>query len=76
LSVALHVEWAKAKARADHWEEEVMLLNEEMCQTLEFCSWKANWWETQITQWESYLLPDDLLTEGLKAYAHQQAVLE
>jgi len=38
LSIALHVEWAKAKARANRWEEEVVLLNEEMCRTLEFCS--------------------------------------
>lgn len=27
---ALRVEWAKAKVRADRWEEEVVLLNEEM----------------------------------------------
>lgn len=53
-----------------------MLLNEEMRRTLEFCSWKANWWETQITQRESSLLPDDPLAGGLKAYAHQQAALE
>jgi len=51
-------------------------LNEEMRRTLEFCSWKANWWEAQITQRESSLLPDDPLAGGLKAYAHQQAALE
>ena len=76
MSVALRVEWAKAKARADRWEEEVVLLNEEMRRTLEFCSWKANWWETQITQRESSLQPDDPLAGGLKAYAHQQAAFE
>jgi hypothetical protein len=47
-----------------------------MRRTLEFCSWKANWWETQITQWESCLQPDDPLAGGLKAYAHQQAAFE
>lgn len=47
-----------------------------MCRTLEFCNWKAHWWESQITQRESLLLPDEPLAGGLKAYAYQQAALE
>ena len=36
--IALHVARAKAKAQAHRWEEEVVLLNKEMCRTqLESC---------------------------------------
>ena len=76
LSIALRVEWAKAKARADRWEEEVVLLDEEMRRTLEFCSWKAAWWESQIIQREPLLPSDGPLMDGLRAYAYKQAALE
>jgi hypothetical protein len=69
------VEWAKAKARADRWEEEVVLLNEEMRRILEFCNRKAAWWENKIQQQESEQM-DEPLADGLRAYAHQQAALE
>lgn len=74
LFVALRVEWAKAKARADRWEEEVVLLDEEMRRILEFCRWRASWWESQILQRD--LPPDTPLSDGMLAYAHQQAALE
>jgi len=67
------VEWAKAKARADRWEEEVVLLDEEMCRVLEFCQWKASWWAEQVPQREALPAP---LAEGLKAYAAEQADME
>ena len=72
-TVALGVEWAKAKARADRWEEEVILLDEEMRRVLEFCSWKASWWK----EWVSLRakLPG-ALAEGLCAYAAEQADME
>ena len=71
--IALRVEWAKAKARADRWGEEVVLLDEEMRRTLEFCSWKAAWWESRITQ---RVPSDGPLADGLRAYAYKQAALE
>ena len=67
------MEWAKAKARADRWEEEVVLLDEEMCRVLEFCQWKASWWAEQVPRREALPAP---LTEGLKAYAAEQADME
>jgi hypothetical protein len=36
--LALRVEWAKAKARAARWEEEVVLLDEEMRRVIQFCA--------------------------------------
>lgn len=67
------MEWAKAKARADRWEEEVVLLDEEMRRVLEFCQWKASWWAEQVPQREALPAP---LAEGLKAYAAEQADME
>ncbi|KIM91411.1 hypothetical protein PILCRDRAFT_607 [Piloderma croceum F 1598] len=70
---ALRVEWAKAKARVDWWQEEVILLDEEMRQVLEYCKWKEDWWIKQVP------CRGDVsarLTEGLHAYAEEQADLE
>ncbi|KAJ7659726.1 hypothetical protein DFH06DRAFT_1326743 [Mycena polygramma] len=48
------VQWAKAHTRIDRWQEELILLEEEMHCILEFCSWKARWWEArvQLAAWE------------------------
>jgi hypothetical protein len=71
---ALRVEWSKAKARAERWEEEVILLDEEMRRVLQYCYWRAKWWRDQ----PSLRTPDanDILTEGLKAFSEQQAAQE
>jgi hypothetical protein len=72
-ATALRVEWAKAMARADRWEEDVILLNEEMRRVLEFCHWKAAWWMEQVPLREDV---SALLAEGLRAYAEEQADME
>ena len=43
--LAMHVEWAKMKARADHWGEEIFLTIEEMQCVIHFLDWHANWWQ-------------------------------
>jgi hypothetical protein len=43
---------------------------------LEFCNWKATWWENKIQQQEVERMDDDPLADGLHAYVHQQAALE
>jgi hypothetical protein len=70
---ALRVEWAKAMARADRWEEDVVLLDEEMRRILVFCYWKAAWWMEQVPLREGVSGP---LAEGLRAYAEEQADME
>lgn len=64
------MEWAKAKACADRWEEEVILLDEEMRRVLEFCMWKAGWWLDQAPRREDV---SESLVDGLRAYAQEQA---
>src|SRR5882762_2397788 len=36
FDLALRVEWAKSQARADRWNEEVVLLDEEMRRVIEY----------------------------------------
>jgi hypothetical protein len=45
--------------------EEVDLLREEMCQVLWFLEWRADWWESRLTEWEGL---DEAITDGLKVY--------
>jgi hypothetical protein len=86
---ALRIEWVRAKARAERWQEEVVLLDEEMRRVIDFGLWKAEWWSTQANKCCS--LPNPLsdsadallspplsedLQEGLRAYAAEHEALE
>ncbi|KAJ7018076.1 hypothetical protein C8F04DRAFT_977957, partial [Mycena alexandri] len=70
----IRVEWMKARARADRWREELILVEEEMRRVLQFCRWKAEWWTARL---EPKRGPDRAemepeLVEGLRAYALEQ----
>ena len=65
----LKVEYAKSKTRVDRWEEEILLVAEEMCRTVDYLRWKAKWW---LTMAEQQCVEGDLKI-GLRAYAHRQA---
>lgn len=67
------MEWAKAKARAERWTEEVELVQEEMRRTIESCRWKANWWRANAAVRRD-ITPE--LADGLAAYAFEHADLE
>ncbi|KAJ7030526.1 hypothetical protein C8F04DRAFT_1263825 [Mycena alexandri] len=69
----IRIEWTKARARADRWREEVILLEEEMWRVLEFCKWKARWWEDRTVG-----RPDasNVLAEGVRAYTLEQVTRE
>jgi hypothetical protein len=69
--VAVRVEWSKAKARKERWEEEVDLLREEMKRVLRFLQWRALWWERRRMTRQEEL--SAALRAGLKAYAARQA---
>ncbi|KAG1847185.1 hypothetical protein DFJ58DRAFT_717237 [Suillus subalutaceus] len=72
LQDSLHVEWCKARARAHRWEEEVLLLREEMRRVLAFFEWQAGWWDKQGTR---HQFVSHEFTEGALTYAHRQATL-
>ena len=65
----LHVEWLHCWARAARWKEEIELLNEEMCCSIQFCKWKMRWWDSQKGHGEAM---QSHTAEGLWAYAAEQ----
>ncbi|KAF8058561.1 hypothetical protein FPV67DRAFT_1565454 [Lyophyllum atratum] len=73
LHEGIRLEWVKARARAERWREEVMLLEEEMRRVLEYCEWRASWWEKEGSHRES---GSASLNEGLRAYAAEQVEVE
>lgn len=68
----LRVEWAKSLARAERWEEEVLLLREEMRRTLVFLDYQGQWWRKQGSLRTD---GDDVLSSGLRGYAEKQAMI-
>ncbi|KAJ7097255.1 hypothetical protein B0H15DRAFT_773428 [Mycena belliarum] len=73
MNEAVRIEWAKARARAMRWTEEVDLLEEEMRRIVQFLAWRGDWWEAQIAQRG---LGDGPQLEGETAYATRQAALQ
>lgn len=71
---ALRVEWAKSRARAKRWHEEVLLLQEEMRRVLVYLEYKAAWWVECGDAEGRETSP--ALAEGLRAYAEGQAQLQ
>ncbi|CAA7268742.1 unnamed protein product [Cyclocybe aegerita] len=68
--LALRIEWCKARARAHRWQEECVLLAEEMRRVIAFFQWQCRWWKAHMSNLSS---TDDTLTEGRYAYAMRQA---
>ncbi|KAJ7744427.1 hypothetical protein DFH07DRAFT_963653 [Mycena maculata] len=71
LHDSVRVEWSKAKARKERWEEEVELLREEMKRVLRFLRWRGMWWETRRGIRREGV-PAEVVA-GLQAYAARQA---
>ncbi|KAJ6466504.1 hypothetical protein DFH09DRAFT_1485378 [Mycena vulgaris] len=69
---ALRIEWAKTRARAMRYAEEVDLLEEEMRRVVQFMDWRADWWRSLLGL-RAAVQPDAALREGHAAYAHKQA---
>jgi len=88
--LALRVEWCKARARAHRWQEECLLLLEEMRRVLATFSWQSEKWmkvarqletkELLSSQTVSALAQADIMTQAVKeegkiAYAYRQAAI-
>ncbi|KAH9478096.1 hypothetical protein JR316_0010334 [Psilocybe cubensis] len=71
----LRVEWCKSRARAHRWQEECLLLAEEMRRVIAFFNWQANIWETRATDIvaSSNSISDSTTLDGKIAYAQKQA---
>ncbi|KLO04000.1 hypothetical protein SCHPADRAFT_948091 [Schizopora paradoxa] len=71
---SLRFEWARSLARAERWEEEVVLLQVEMCRVLRRLLWSARDWRLRVAESSA---PSTRALHGYHAYAAKQAdVLE
>ena len=67
----MRVEWAQCLARADRWEEEVDLLQEEMRRVVHFLEWKSKEWLLRADARAGAVSEEVSL--GISAYARKQA---
>ncbi|KAJ2919067.1 hypothetical protein MD484_g1365, partial [Candolleomyces efflorescens] len=72
ITETIRVEWGKSRARAQRYQEEIKLVEEEMNRTLRFFDWKAADWHNKAAR-PGPIAPE--YAEGLKAYAERQAAL-
>jgi len=71
---SMRVEWAKARARAECWREELLIVQEEMHCVLAFLTWKSQWWVEQGSKPD--IDHDPALLDGIQAYAQKQAAIQ
>ena len=69
----MRVEWAQCMARADRWEEEVTLLQEEMRRVVQFLEWRSVDWLAKVDSRVGTVAP--AVHAGLSAYAKKQSVV-
>ncbi|KAJ7182634.1 hypothetical protein C8R43DRAFT_1116267 [Mycena crocata] len=70
LHDSMRVEWCRAKARKVRWEEEVLILREEMRRVLRYLEWQRDWWNAHVVV-RGDESPE--LRHGLGAYALRHA---
>ncbi|KAG5219496.1 RNA-directed DNA polymerase from transposon X-element [Salix suchowensis] len=63
MSEVLRIEWCKSRARAQRWQEECILLKEEMRRIIQFHTWEAETWAAHARE---------ATTAGACAYAWRQ----
>ncbi|KAJ7083274.1 hypothetical protein C8R43DRAFT_1142719 [Mycena crocata] len=68
---SVRVEWSRARARKIRWQEEVMMLREEMRRVLRYLGWQSGWWREREVWGTEDVSPE--LAAGLRAYALKQA---
>ncbi|KAG1854315.1 hypothetical protein C8R48DRAFT_609911, partial [Suillus tomentosus] len=71
-TVTLCIEWCKARARHNWWQEEIQLLLVEMQRVLAFLAWEARQWDERATL---RMVERSEYVEGLIAYANCQAAI-
>ena len=64
-------EWMTCRARADRWNEESTLLQEEMCRVIAFLEWTSSLWCGRVGSRSGTVTAD--MQHGIDGYAHKQA---
>ncbi|VDC02768.1 unnamed protein product [Peniophora sp. CBMAI 1063] len=82
ITEQLIVEWAKSRARAQHWVQEVRLVEAEMQRVIDYSESMAVIWDARRDYNETVDLGpdqswvcDDAWTDGIRAYASKQAYI-
>ncbi|KAF8066722.1 hypothetical protein FPV67DRAFT_1768075 [Lyophyllum atratum] len=70
---ALRIEWCRARARAHRWQEECLLLEEEMRRVLAFFGYEERRWLERSEV--SYLGIETQTVDGMRSYCHRQAAV-
>ncbi|KAF7319065.1 CxC2 domain-containing protein [Mycena chlorophos] len=73
LHDAVRVEWCKARARKQRWDEEVELVREEMKRVLRSLSWEQKQWQQRADCVREDV--DGEVAAGLRAYALRQVAM-
>lgn len=69
----MRVEWAQCVARADRWEEERTLLQEEMRRAVQFLEWRSTDWLAKVGSRAG--TTTSVVRSGLSAYAKKQGAV-
>jgi hypothetical protein len=72
LNESMRAEWAKTRARMSRWNEELLLVQEEMRRVLVYHKWKASWWLTRSALRTGN---DASILSGVSGYANKQAAI-
>ena len=68
----MRVEWAQCIARANRWEEEIVLLQEEMRRVVDFLEWRSCDWLSKVDARARLETITPGVRAGLLAYARKQ----
>ena len=68
----MRVEWSKVRARMRRWDEELLIIQEEMRRAIVYQQWKAAWWCERSSLRDH---PDATILSGVSGYAHKQAAI-
>ncbi|KAF6754839.1 hypothetical protein DFP72DRAFT_1067991 [Ephemerocybe angulata] len=71
----IKVEWAKSRARAARYHEEIKIVREEMKRTIRFFAWKEQEWYKRADAKQAQVGDDQRYAEGLQAYAKRQGAI-
>ncbi|KAJ7898272.1 hypothetical protein B0H14DRAFT_2332228 [Mycena olivaceomarginata] len=73
MNEAVRIDWARVRARAHRWREEVDLLEAEMARVTRFLEWRAQWWRSLVGRRASLTAAQ---SEGETAFALRQAAIQ
>ena len=68
----MQAECSKARARMQRWNEELLIVQEEMWRAIVYLNWKAAWWREQSSLRNH---EDETILSGVLGYTHKQATI-